>query len=683
VSKYLMGFQDYDAELRQMIMKEVTENKQFYLDRLVNRHVDLFKEDSDLSDEAKKEERKNQLWEELKASCEGKAGRGPWAGLDEVFVLANAIKRPIIVYADAKSVAMHGESLMGVGGAFLPLRHKPEDCVSKSPILIAWSNVGFHFCALVHLPDWNETKFEFPVVRPVAVKQLSLSLLEPSPAEGELSPEESAEIAKYIDYWEELKPPPVWRDHVITIHNNNPIEGFPKVVNPKDGEMYDIVIPVDFGMKVDYLAFNLGDEELSTKISKMVEDNYHHMMDSEYYAVHYKDKIMDNCNALADYIDNRLQTIRRRFLHCKQHSMFVAAAAASASAGDCANTGEVFRIYDFIPKHLEPSYPCPSEQIHFVAASIDREPRIPFPVPCRFTEKPSDRTTDEILQAAMRDLGSESNTFVDYLLACNQAMDSFLAPSASPSPASSPMENLPDARYMRYLIQVIQVMKGLTFPKFDLFRYYALHPYIVYYLCCNFQWFRVPKENEPFCVHVAFIKLMANLVSTTCSSKLEPGLDFDMMNELYQHGFFTNYLRSASKSLSPDLLLPLSVLFLNIAVMGHFSPFNVFIARQYPRLLLAALRLKNKPLLHNVLFGLGTVIYNDHAALMALVSCPPILTILAEVKEFDPEFAVYADFCSSCIEEERNSAEEKEEEEKKKKEEKKDEAEKKKEEETK
>jgi len=174
---------------------------------------------------------------------------------------------------------------------------------------------------------------------------------------------------------------------------------------------------------------------------------------------------------------------------------------------------------------------------------------------------------------------------------------------------------------------------------------------------------------------------MANVLSVTCCSQVTSekaigyidifsGFEyvygsecFDTMNELYQHGFFIQYLRKACRSSSPDLLIPLSVLFLNIAVMGHFSPFNVFIAKQYPRLLLTSLRLKNKPLLRNVLFGMGTVIYNDHAALMALVDCPPILTILSEAEKFDPEYDYYAAFCSSCIEEERNNAAEKKKEE--------------------
>jgi len=394
VSLFLMGVDYFDQELREAMMKEVQEHKQFYMDTIVKAHLIVYEEDKDLDDEEKKREVAENLYKELVASCEGNNRMKDWAGLDEAFVLANAIRRPIILYADSSMSSEYGEGLMGVGGAFLPLRHDPRNCVSKSPILLSWSRVGLHFCAVVHVAGWNEGKerLKFPTVHPVLVKGKSLTV----DSSDALSPEEVAAMKSYVDYFEPIKEPPkVAVSESKTEQSafsrfqafNKPIPGFPKTLNPEDRKWYDIVIPIDFGRTVQYLAFNLGDNflpQLSTLVVVNCGGDVYKMRTAQ------------------EYVMLRLYYLTMTYSNCP-----------------LPGKKSMPRLRDYVPTTLHPSIPSPNEDLLFLAESIEGEPKIPVTVPSRFTEAPSDRAIAEITELIMETYdGDDCNNYMECNLVC-------------------------------------------------------------------------------------------------------------------------------------------------------------------------------------------------------------------------------------------------------------------------
>lgn len=78
-----------------------------------------------------------------------------------IFVLANTIRRPIIVIADRTIKDMSGEDLAPIyfGGIYLPLEVNPTTCC-KSPVVLAYDSS--HFSALVAKQDGQQDKPHLP-----------------------------------------------------------------------------------------------------------------------------------------------------------------------------------------------------------------------------------------------------------------------------------------------------------------------------------------------------------------------------------------------------------------------------------------------------------------------------------------------------------------------------------------
>ena len=76
----------------------------------------------------------------------------PYGSLDEfhVFVLAQVLRRPVIVFADETLASVHGEQLAPVhmGGLYLPVERRSDECV-RTPLMIAYE--GGHFTGVVLL----------------------------------------------------------------------------------------------------------------------------------------------------------------------------------------------------------------------------------------------------------------------------------------------------------------------------------------------------------------------------------------------------------------------------------------------------------------------------------------------------------------------------------------------------
>merc|ERR1712137_929313 len=72
-----------------------------------------------------------------------------YLSLLHVFVLANVLKRPILVYGSDDDMESYGCHVNGVAGLFVPTRHPPSECY-KRPIVICWVQRG-HFVPVVHV----------------------------------------------------------------------------------------------------------------------------------------------------------------------------------------------------------------------------------------------------------------------------------------------------------------------------------------------------------------------------------------------------------------------------------------------------------------------------------------------------------------------------------------------------
>jgi len=640
VSMFLMGSDNYDTQLRTMLLNEVKENKQFYLDTVVAAHMVLFKDDQDLKDEEKKKKKMDEIYEELIQSCSGKAvNRENWSGMEEAFVLANAIKRPIIVYANKNDVREFGEGIMGVGGAFLPLRHKPEECVCKLPILISWSNLGLHFCPLIHVSNWTgdpSRHIGFPRVQPALIKECSFSG-DPLNTSGDLSTDEEAAMEQYVDYYETIKKPP--QQKVVTTTNqsllktlefyNQPIDGLEKTLNPEDQRYYDIVIPVDFGEVVHYIAFDLGGD-----FSAIVEG---------FGSVYCKGDTR-SISLMYDYILKvlyRLKVVQVRYLQ-----EISGVSLPSSSGTHCPPP----KLADYVPLRLDASIPCTNEDMSFVASSAGTDPGIPVAVPCRFEEEVSSRAVDGMMKAVENKYHSESNTTIECVYMLQDYMSVLLSKKDLPK---SELQSYPPVNWGILLPCLCVSANYKSFELFELFRYYALDPTL-----CSFmgptltEWCRVPDDKDPFCVHLAFIRMMANILSNSLATRVNE--DYDLLKDLTDSLEFMQYFERASKSKSTELLTSLSILFLDIVVMNGFSPLNLKVARLYPRILLTALRQEQKPLLRNIVLGMSTLLYNDKASVQVLKSCPSIHTLLEKAEAMLPEKEKpYASFCTSALSEQQ------------------------------
>lgn len=163
----MWGFQDRDVSLRGALstaLHDDTENTLYqrwkYNREIENRKVGLELERHQWNEE----------WEAMmrQASSRVQMGRN-YESLDDfhIFVLANVLRRPIILYAASKIHSMQsGGTLQEINfqGVYLPLLWDPATC-KKNPLPLAYD--GGHFCALA-IPEsarrYQDGQFLLPLV---------------------------------------------------------------------------------------------------------------------------------------------------------------------------------------------------------------------------------------------------------------------------------------------------------------------------------------------------------------------------------------------------------------------------------------------------------------------------------------------------------------------------------------
>ena len=629
VSTYLWGTEEHDDVLRQFLVDEVKMHKSFYVEHVVSAHMQVYSADSDLRDPAVRAKRTEELYRDLVASCEGRARMRDWIGLDEVFVLANAIQRPIIVYAAQPDIAKFGEGLMGVGGAFLPLRHPPEKCATRSPVLISWSNLGLHFCPVVRVAGWNASRFDFPPVRPALCSAAPVAAAEETTgdppcaaaaaAAAAAASEEDTEIkeqelmARYVDYWEELHAPPCTHNGLDQLASYS-VPGLERTQNPADGAMYDVVVPVDLGRSVDYVAFNLG-EVVTTKLQAFAERH---------------DLTHMQLQAIVLYTQKVLKALHR--------------AGRRQQAQGAAAPPRV-RLCDVVPQTVQHSLVCATPEAPDLALSLDVFPSVPLRVPRLFDTPLACRAMEQLHNDVAAIPGAHKNTFLDIVYTCIAKVGDMLKRGPA-GPDEFPLIDFDVTD--KQLLQTLATTAHDQYTHYEVLRYIALVPPAAQFLGPTLvSWGPPPSDAAPFCAHLAFVQLLANVLGnqgvvthTWCE---------DVLARLTESRAHTAYLARVSRSRSPDLLTALSVLLLNIAVASDFSPMNTLVAQLYPRVLATALQQACVPLLRNVLLGLATLMHNDAAATALLATCAPLERLLAAAESLDPGSAPYACFCTSLV----------------------------------
>ncbi|XP_022294092.2 tumor necrosis factor alpha-induced protein 3-like isoform X3 [Crassostrea virginica] len=181
VSLFLWGVEDRDLLLRRLLYLTLANDpKNMYRTRwlMQYRNTVLDSPDLQLSLDSKDMDAE---WESILRSTEDNPTDGSnYPSLEGIhlYVLANILRRPIIVLADRKARSVYGQSMQkdSIGGIYLPLEWKPTE-ISKSPITIAYSMN--HFSPLlpqrnVHDGRATDSEYVIPLVyhdfEPIALR---------------------------------------------------------------------------------------------------------------------------------------------------------------------------------------------------------------------------------------------------------------------------------------------------------------------------------------------------------------------------------------------------------------------------------------------------------------------------------------------------------------------------------
>lgn len=443
-------------------------------------------------------------------------------------------------------------------------------------------------------------------------------------------------MSKYVDYNEAPVEPlkPESSSERMFRH----IADLQKTRNPEDGLEYDIVVPVDLGKTVRYFAFNQEDnfiDQLSTFVIK------HRLTDASAKALlFYIIRVMGQLAGSRDRLNEMMRTTLNYDIPQEdQHTTTSTTAAPKAT--------KAYELRDLLPESVEPSAPVrnDSEDVLALAESLGMVPPVPVRVPCRFTAPLNPRASDCFMRTVME----ASPTLVAFYYELLDRIRRLNEPAPDERLDQSAVldDFVPSTYDYRLLAFALMSKKTIgAYACLEHLRYFALNPGLLAAAAKMMpKDLQPPAPQEPLCAHIAFVQLLANVMANSTIGYAMPGRPLRIIDT------YADYLARACSSRSPDLLLALSVLLLNIAVLDEDAALGKRAARLYPRLLAAALLLRHQGLLRNVLLGLATLVVRDRAAAAFLATCPPLLGLLARAMDCSPDNQPYASFCVSCLEE--------------------------------
>ncbi|XP_056014394.1 tumor necrosis factor alpha-induced protein 3-like isoform X6 [Ostrea edulis] len=190
VSLFLWGIEDNDLLLRRLLYLSLVNdtNRKFHKRWVLQQRNMALERPSDFNPDMNSKDMDAE-WENVLKAAEdrpldsnGAMSFYPLEGI-HLYVLANILKRPLIVLSERSARTVYGQSMQkdSIGGIYLPLEWKPSD-TCKSPITIAYSMN--HFAPLlpqkmVHDGRATDSEYVIPLVyhdfEPVVLKFLLYS----------------------------------------------------------------------------------------------------------------------------------------------------------------------------------------------------------------------------------------------------------------------------------------------------------------------------------------------------------------------------------------------------------------------------------------------------------------------------------------------------------------------------
>jgi hypothetical protein len=141
ISRYLWGSEHWHLLLRQAMAREMEEHHVFYKEY-------LGRYDMEGEGEVKFDVEQSE-WDRVMREARSNDISGSLQGI-HLFALCHVIRRPIILFCSEQFRSVRGEGVGGVAGTYIPIRLRPEECVSKEPVAVAWANeVLHHYVPLV------------------------------------------------------------------------------------------------------------------------------------------------------------------------------------------------------------------------------------------------------------------------------------------------------------------------------------------------------------------------------------------------------------------------------------------------------------------------------------------------------------------------------------------------------
>ncbi len=163
----MWGFQDRDLTLRRTLssaLKNHNNMNTLFRRWKYSREIEYRKLDFELDPHQWDEE-----WEAVVQQASSNLERGSFESLDEfhIFVLANILRRPIIMYAGQKIRSLRGGGTLQEGslqGVYLPLLWHPNSC-KKNPLPLVYNNGHFSTLVVIDSPlQYKEGAFVLPLV---------------------------------------------------------------------------------------------------------------------------------------------------------------------------------------------------------------------------------------------------------------------------------------------------------------------------------------------------------------------------------------------------------------------------------------------------------------------------------------------------------------------------------------
>lgn len=612
VSRAMWGVELFHGVLRGKLKDELSENSAWYRERL---------------GEFQGSEGE---WKDI-VRIAGK--EGSHLGFAHVFALANVLRRPIVVLASQSDIVRYGQGEGGVAATCLPLRHRPEDCATRMPITLAWSNSVKHHCVPLIAVE-GAPRIPLPVV---AVAYAGTS--------GHTSEEL---LSLYVDFSAQVKEPPVVRS----------LRGEKRQPGTGAGGISAAAIAAAAAAATASSPSGLrssgdGDDgtlELIQTLSALITKKHQAKMDRAYlerkhreyafkraspedgvvYDVVLPIQLGTSVSCVCCNIGDDTEAVARKFV--AEHGIAESwGSQITAGLDECVRTAcSGIRIGGI---DVKPFFSLHSENATAVLMSVD--PGHTFGIPCTFPVRYAKEPTAEVVSSLiqqLRKIGVEGSGILKFVA----DLKAFIAGEVDAQNQTVGMEGITEllrATIIRPVPYEREWDRQTSHPSFschsptpfppkvlDLFRYAVFSQPLGCSLIGNWESINktaalLPLDTTPFACHIAFARLLANTMSNESA-----------LGEYKRPLNLWRYLVEVSRSQSRELRIPLAVFLLNTSIMSKFAELNEFCVTMMVRMLQSEREPANA---RTLLLALGTMAFNDERARIQAVK-EGVLHVLEE-----------------------------------------------------